>query len=61
MVAAALASALRRFGSLRLQKYIVALLFVSFFCGMILGIVLVTDAEIPSTLFGAFPWQRIFQ
>ncbi len=38
---------------LRLQRYIVALLFLSFLCGMLLGVALVTDTDFPGALFGA--------
>ena len=39
----------------RLQKCIVVLLFVSFLCGMILGITLVTDSDFP---FGSYKSDR---
>ena len=48
-----MAASVGRVGKLfKLQKYIVALLFVSFICGMILGIILVTDSDFPAGLFG---------
>ena len=37
----------------RLQKYIIALLFVSFLCGMILGITLVTDSDFSGGILGS--------
>ena len=39
----------------RLQKCIIVLLFVSFLCGMILGITLVTDSDFP---FGSYKSDR---
>ena len=54
-----MAASVGRSGKLfKLQKYIFALLFVSFLCGMILGITLVTDSEFPGGLFGSSRSER---
>ena len=43
---------------LRIQKYLLFLLFASFICGMILGISLVTDSDVTGAIFKSYHGQN---